>query len=631
MWDSLENMATNGAWILIGSAIQATALLAAVGLIAWSMRHASAAVRHMLWFGAVIGLAVLPLLTVILPGWEVLPRWEVASTAPDVATATATVEPEESYPDFAQPDALYPGSVLRDTPDGRAVPPVLRPPEVSDEAAIDPAAYEPAPKPERSSPAFARPDASYPTSAPPEILGGRTVPPVVRPPEASDEAAIEPAPTKPALAIAWLSWRSLILVVWMIGVMAALVPVVAGTVSLAWLERTSTRIGRGPLDSAAQRAVRRLGVKRRVRLLLNERRSMPMMWGVLRPKVLIPTVAQTWSAERIETVLMHELAHVRRLDCLTQFMSRAVCSLYWFHPQAWWAARRMRAEGESACDDLVLLTGCRPADYAEHLLEIAAGSRAALPLGSAAIGLAWRSHLEIRLRAILDDGRNRLGATYTSTAGCLVLVAGLSGPLALLRSEPAESGLSPEIAAAENPFVHQVTSVSAEGMALPIRLGYVDDTAEGAKSIAGGGHAVKFQRPERARLLMAVEIFAHRYGYPSPPAEDFCVYILDKDRKLIEACSYPYGQIDWGFPRWHTLKLPAVEVPDEYYVALVFNPHQTKGVFLAFDRIVKQSHSFFVHPETGYEPISEGFDWMVRSVLVHEIPKVNPFDMNDES
>ena len=51
-------------------------------------------------------------------------------------------------------------------------------------------------------------------------------------------------------------------------------------------------------------------------------------------------------------------------------MGRVACALYWFHPLVWTAARRLRAESERACDDLALVFGARPSDYAEHLLDI---------------------------------------------------------------------------------------------------------------------------------------------------------------------------------------------------------------------------------------------------------------------
>ena len=114
-----------------------------------------------------------------------------------------------------------------------------------------------------------------------------------------------------------------------------------------------------------------LGLRRSLRLLISDERIMPMTWGWRRPMVLLPADAMEWDMERLRIVLRHELAHVKRWDCLTQSVANLVRAFYWFNPLVWLAARQMCLERERACDDLVLSAGARPSEYAGHLLEIA--------------------------------------------------------------------------------------------------------------------------------------------------------------------------------------------------------------------------------------------------------------------
>ena len=108
-----------------------------------------------------------------------------------------------------------------------------------------------------------------------------------------------------------------------------------------------------------QEARDRLRLRRPVRLLQSADNPMPLTWGWWRPVVLLPADAANWPSERRRIVLLHELAHAKRWDCLTQTVARMVCALYWINPLVWLAAQRMCVERERACDDLVLNSGCR--------------------------------------------------------------------------------------------------------------------------------------------------------------------------------------------------------------------------------------------------------------------------------
>ena len=161
--------------------------------------------------------------------------------------------------------------------------------------------------------------------------------------------------------------------------------------------------------------------------------TMPMAAGVMHPVVLLPAAGAGWTLAHRRNVVVHELAHVRRRDCLTHLASRIACSIHWFNPLAWLAARQARVEREHACDDAVLAAGALPSSYAQALLDTARSSPAAWATASAGLTMARPSHLANRLLAVLDERRRRgqlgrvaFGAASFGTLALLAPVAAMA-------------------------------------------------------------------------------------------------------------------------------------------------------------------------------------------------------------
>ena len=207
--------------------------------------------------------------------------------------------------------------------------------------------------------------------------------------------AIDRAPSfrSPAAAVSGLS---LLVAIW-----AGVVLIILG--SLAWSTLAVRRIvrrgrvleapdWRTPLLEVADR----LGLSEPPRLLVSGDTRMPFACGVLTPTIVLPEECAGWPLDRRRAVLLHELAHVRRRDMIGHVLGRVVCALYWFHPLAWIAAKRLRMESEWACDDLALACGTPATDYAEHLLDIVVAVRSsATPV--IALAMARRHEFEGRM------------------------------------------------------------------------------------------------------------------------------------------------------------------------------------------------------------------------------------------
>jgi TonB family protein len=195
------------------------------------------------------------------------------------------------------------------------------------------------------------------------------------------------------------------------------------------------------IQASAQLAAA-LALRRPVALLRSERVSIPMTAGVRRPVILLPDDAEGWTAERRWVVLAHELLHVRRGDYAFWMVAQLACALYWFHPLVWLAASRLRKEAEQACDDGVLRLGAAAPAYAEHLVSLARGWSLARTAELSAMAMAQSSHLESRIRALLDPTRNRGDVSGRSRLWIAVAAVLVLAPLAAVRAPAQEASAS---------------------------------------------------------------------------------------------------------------------------------------------------------------------------------------------
>ena len=233
---------------------------------------------------------------------------------------------------------------------------------------------------------------------------------------------------------AW--WVRAAAVVWLIGALGIFGRFVAGTLAVSRLARRSERVEDGRWLSLAQHVAIRLGVARPMTLLRSGRFEIPVTWGIVYPVVLLPDNADDWTDERRRYVLVHEMAHVKRVDAFTQVIAQLAIAIFWFDPFVWIAAHRMRVEREHACDDYVLNEGTPASTYAADLLDMVRSlgmrGRPAQP-AFAALAMARPDELETRMQAILDPAQDRRSLRSAPTLGLSLCSLLLLVPLAAFR------------------------------------------------------------------------------------------------------------------------------------------------------------------------------------------------------
>jgi beta-lactamase regulating signal transducer with metallopeptidase domain len=378
----------------------------------------------------------------------------------------------------------------------------------------------------------------------PNVLASSSPAPAMSAPDAPMRPAVDishgrgPTPAWSQGRGAW-SWSAAIVSLYAAGVIVVLIQLAMQRRNIRRLAREAAEVRDPDWTRLLLECARNMGIRRSVALLRSRERSMPMAFGTRRPAILIPATADTWPDDRRRPVILHELAHVARYDCLTQTMAFAACALYWFHPAAWWVARRLRIERELACDDRVLAAGTRARQYAGHLLEIAysLGTHRAPAL---AVSMARPRQLESRMLAVLDAARNRsvpagrMRLAGTAIAAALLLpLAGAqvtvvaspdaeSTPATLSTPQPRAADEAPGVAQDKLPGTWEIRPSSTEGT---VHLRLVEehsssgsnvpiDRLEGlmAAQISGASGPVQFRLRRDAGTLTFEGVFRNGVG-----------------------------------------------------------------------------------------------------------------------
>ncbi|TAH00152.1 MAG: M56 family metallopeptidase, partial [Sphingobacteriales bacterium] len=178
----------------------------------------------------------------------------------------------------------------------------------------------------------------------------------------------------------------------------------------------------------------RFFIERKVRIQISDAINVPATLGYIKPIILLPIASiNHLSVSQVESIIMHELAHIKRHDYLVNILVTLVETILFFNPFAHLLSKQVRKECELCCDDAVLNHQKDPGQYAYALLLLER-TRQQFALAVAATGS--EGQLLGRVKRILKQPEQK--SRYRNRLLALVLVAAMIMGLTLLSPAPKE-------------------------------------------------------------------------------------------------------------------------------------------------------------------------------------------------
>lgn len=195
--------------------------------------------------------------------------------------------------------------------------------------------------------------------------------------------------------------------------------------------RRDAQLIEGEWFDYVQRTATALSIHRGVKVAESARISAPVVLGYLKPLILVPVgMIAGLSTQQLETIFLHELAHIRRSDYLVNLLQTMIESIFFFNPFVRMLSNEIRREREYCCDDVVVNMHGNSAAYAHALVRLAE-SRVAAPAFALSL-TGHKNQLLARIKRIMERSakntpvRSRLLIFVLIFAGALASISWIS-------------------------------------------------------------------------------------------------------------------------------------------------------------------------------------------------------------
>ena len=205
-----------------------------------------------------------------------------------------------------------------------------------------------------------------------------------------------------------VDYRKLLIIAWILGSSLILIITLSRNLKLFRKLNKCPGVERNELIMLVEDLCLRLGIRQKVSIHYMDPSvfSGPVASGIFKPKIFLPPVmADTWSVDNLEPVLLHELAHIKRHDSIINFLQMIVHTVYFFHPLVWLTNHKIHGLREDVCDDMAVrhLEGEKKR-YSTSILNVVEILHEKRSYGLTGFGFAEvKSSLGKRIKRILNE------------------------------------------------------------------------------------------------------------------------------------------------------------------------------------------------------------------------------------
>jgi beta-lactamase regulating signal transducer with metallopeptidase domain len=199
-----------------------------------------------------------------------------------------------------------------------------------------------------------------------------------------------------------------------------------------------------------------LGIRKKITLLQSELVKVPVTVGLFKPVILLPIgMIFQLTTGQVDTILLHELAHIYRRDYLVNILQSVVEAVFFFNPAVLWLSALIREEREACCDDMVLDNISHKGSYLEALLAFQDHKN--IPAGLA-MALSFRKNqLMDRLKRMVNQENKRL-----TMVEIMVLLLGMVFLSAFTFIPQVKSGVKNTVVQLKNVVSHTLPTTRAQ-------------------------------------------------------------------------------------------------------------------------------------------------------------------------